>query len=674
MKQKNKLLFAGSFDPFTVGHKDIVDRALDMGSEVIVAIGIHPDKKGMFSIAERMAQIQRIYAAEPRVTVCTYEGLTVDFAAQVGATALLRSIRSVKDMEYERELADMNRQISVSAQYPQGIDTVLLFARPEHTAVSSSLVRELLRMGHDATAFLPVFLLFFFTLFTLNTAAQNFDIDRTQIQKLQAAEFFISHFYVDSLTDAKVVESAIDGMLKQLDPHSTYIKAKDVERSTENLNGSFEGIGVQFNMIEDTLVVIEPVGGGPSERVGILPGDRFVTVNDTAIAGVKMSRDEIMRRLRGPKGSMVRIGVKRNGTSRIEEYTIVRDKIPVHTLDAHYMIDDSTGYVHLSSFGQTTHEEFMSAVREMQAKGMRRLVLDLQGNGGGFLVAAVQLANEFLSDRQLVVYTEGRAIPRQEFRADGKGTLQQMPVVVLVDTYTASASEIVSGALQDHDRGTIVGRRTFAKGLVQRQFELPDKSVIRLTTSHYYTPSGRCIQKPYKPGEKKQYEDDINQRMKSGELTNPDSIRFDSLLRYETLRLHRTVYGGGGIMPDRYVPLDTLQYTPLYRQLTAKSCFLNTSLHYLDKNRKRMLRKYGKFEQFRDEFQVPQEMEELLLEEARKQKVGYNDSTWQCTRESACLMLKALLARDLYGTSESLQLTNPANPIYIEGLKAIKEE
>ena len=663
--QKNKLLFPGSFDPFTIGHKDIVDRALLLADEVVIAIGVHPEKKGMFSVEERKEQIRRVYADEPRVTVCSYEGLTTDFAAEVGATALLRSCRSVKDFEYERDMADVNRKLT-------GIDTLVLFATAEHAAVSSSIVRELMRYGKDVSKFLAVFLCFFFHLSLLT--AQNIEIDRTQVQKIQAAEFFISHFYVDSLTEEKVVESAIDGMLKQLDPHSTYIKAKDVERSVENLNGSFEGIGVQFNIIEDTLVVIQPVSGGPSEKKGILAGDRIVTVNDTAIAGVKMSREEIMRRLRGPKDSTVRIGVMRNGVKGVNEFTIVRDKIPVHTLDASYMIGDSIGYIRLSSFGQTTHEEFMSAVRTLQTQGMRRLLLDLQGNGGGYLSAAVDLANEFLPDGTLIVYTEGRSIPRQDFRANGRGSLKYLPVVILVDSYTASAAEIVSGAVQDNDRGVIVGRRTFAKGLVQRPFELPDKSVIRLTTSHYYSPSGRCIQKPYKPGQKQQYDDDINQRLKSGELTCADSIRLDSTLRYKTLRQHRIVYGGGGIMPDVYVPLDTMQFTPLHRQLMAKSCILNTSLRYMDKHRKKLKKAYPTFAQYLAEFEVPQDMTDILLAEARKQHVDYSDSTWQATKETAHLMLKAFLARDLWDMSEYFQVVNPINPIYLEGLKALKEE
>ena len=530
----------------------------------------------------------------------------------------------------------------------------------------------------------------------LAVQAQSFTINPEMVRKVQAAEFFISHFYVDSLSEGKVVDSAIEGMLKQLDPHSTYIKAKDVERSVENLNGSFEGIGVQFNMIEDTLVVIQPVSGGPSERKGIIAGDRIVLVNDTAIAGVKMSRDEIMRRLRGPKGSKVRLGIIREGVKGINEFVIVRDKIPVHTLDAFYMVDNKTGYVKLSSFGQTTHDEFMTAVNSMKEKGMTRLVLDLQGNGGGYLQSAVEVSNEFLPEGEMIVYTDGRAIQRQEYRANGQGTLKDIEVVVLVDSYTASAAEIVSGAIQDNDRGTIVGRRTFSKGLVQRPFELPDKSVIRLTTAHYFSPSGRCIQKPYKMGGKKEYDDDINQRLKSGELTanfnrfikgekvaanERDSVylREDSLfkslfpdsLKYKTNHKQRVVYGGGGIMPDVYVPLDTTQYTMLYRQMSAKSCILNTSLKYMDKHRKSLKKAYKTFDEFRSQFEVPQDMMEQLFAETKKAKIDYKEEDLPTTLPQVKLTLKGLLARDLWEMSEYYQIVNPETDIYQAGLKVL---
>ena len=329
------------------------------------------------------------------------------------------------------------------------------------------------------------------------------------MRKLQLAEMAITNFYVDSLNEQKLSEDAIRGMLKGLDPHSTYTDAKETKAMNEPLQGDFEGIGVQFNMIEDTLVVIQPIVNGPSQKVGILSGDRIVSVNDSTIAGVKMPRIDIMKILRGKKGTKVKLGIVRRGVSNILTFVVTRDKIPVHTLNAAYMIRPGVGYICLESFGMKTHEEFMDAVKELEKQGMKSLILDLQDNGGGYLQAAVQISNEFLKDNEMIVYTEGRNVRRQNYKAIGNGRLQKMRVYVLVNEFTASAAEIVTGAIQDNDRGTVVGRRTFGKGLVQRPFDFPDGSMMRLTIAHYYTPSGRCIQKPYKKGDLKDYEMDL---------------------------------------------------------------------------------------------------------------------------------------------------------------------
>lgn len=521
-------------------------------------------------------------------------------------------------------------------------------------------------------------------LLPLWTWAQSLSIDPNMARKVQAAEFFISHFYVDSLSEEKVVDDAIEGMLKGLDPHSTYIRARDVERSTEHITGSFEGVGVQFNMIDDTLVVVQPVSGGPSERMGIQAGDRFITVDDTLIAGVSMQTNEIMRRLRGPKGTRVRIGVQRDGVAGLNEFTIERDKIPVTTLDAAYMAAEGVGYVKLSSFGQTTHEEFLAAVEPLRRAGMATLVLDLQGNGGGLLEAAIQISNEFLPQGALIVYTDGRSSGRRDYTARGDGSLQDIRLIILVDSYTASAAEIVSGAVQDNDRGYVIGRRTFGKGLVQRPFELPDHSVIRLTVSHYYSPSGRCIQKAYKLGEKQDYQDDIGNRLKSGELTNDllneQLIAADSALsslwqqlcpdslRKQTLQLGRMVYGGGGIMPDIYVPLDTARQTPLYRQLSAKSCLLGASLKYVGKQRAQLLADYPDPTAFIAAYTLPQEAIDLLLSEARAKGITYTDEELQATLPLAKRTLKALIARDLWTLSEYYQALNDQNDIYVRGI------
>ena len=516
-------------------------------------------------------------------------------------------------------------------------------------------------------------------LFPLSASAQfhlNFGND-SPIRKLQVAEMAITNLYVDSVDENKLVEDAIRGMIEKLDPHSAYSTAKETKAMNEPLQGSFEGIGVQFNMVEDTLLVIQPTLNGPSEKVGILAGDRIISVNDTAIAGVKMSKEDIMKRLRGKKGSKVRLGVVRRGIGDVLSFTVTRDKIPVHTLDAAYMIKPGVGYIRIGSFGATTYEEFMEALQKLRNQGaLESLVLDLQDNGGGYLQAAAQIANEFLQKDDIIVYTEGRSVPRQDFRATGDGHLRTgCRIVVLVNEYSASAAEIVTGALQDQDRGQVVGRRTFGKGLVQRPIEFPDGSMISLTVAHYFTPSGRCIQKPYVKGEKRDYEEDIEKRFKHGELYSQDSIHFSDSLRYETLRLHRAVYGGGGIMPDFFVPLDTTQYTLFHRQLAAKGVIINTSLKYIDKNRRQLSKQYASFEDFRAGFNVPQEVVDDVVAEAEKQNVKpKNDEELQQTLPMLRTQLKALIARDLWDMNEYFAIINEQNHIVQRALQILDQQ
>lgn len=484
------------------------------------------------------------------------------------------------------------------------------------------------------------------------------------IRKLQIAEMAISNLYVDSVNEEKLVEDAIRGMLSKLDPHSAYSTAKETKSMNEPLEGSFEGIGVQFNMVQDTLLVIQPVTGGPSERMGILAGDRIVSVDGAAIAGVKMAREEIMKRLRGPKGTKVKLGVVRRGIADLLTFTITRDKIPVKTIDATYMIRPQVGYIRIEGFGATTYTEFMESVNALKQQGMRDLILDLQENGGGYLMAAVQIANEFLHKNDLIVYTQGRTVPRQEYRAQGDGKLLDGKVIVLVNEFSASAAEIVTGAIQDQDRGQVVGRRSFGKGLVQRPIEFPDGSMIRLTIAHYYTPTGRCIQKPYTKGDSEDYGMDLEKRFKHGELYSADSIHFADSLKYQTLRLKRTVYGGGGIMPDFFVPLDTTQYTSLHRQLAAKSIIINTNLKYVDNNRKRLQKEYPSFADFNARYTVPQSLIDQIMEEAKKQKIKpADDKELQRTLPTLRNQLKALVARDLWDMSEYFQIMNEQNHI-----------
>jgi len=526
---------------------------------------------------------------------------------------------------------------------------------------------------HDLKRVGMVFLLGLTSCLALQAQHSRRD-DDAALRKLQLAEIAIYNFYVDSVNQNKLVEDGIRGMIEKLDPHSSYSTAQETKAMNEPLQGSFEGIGVQFNVVQDTLLVIQPVSNGPSERVGILAGDRIVTVNDSAIAGVKMSKEEIMRRLRGPKGSKVRLGIVRRGIKGVLTFVVVRDKIPVKTLDAYYMIRPTIGYIRIGSFGLTTYKEFMEAVAILKQQGMNDLILDLEENGGGYLNAAVDIANEFLKRNDLIVYTLGRSVPKQEFRADGKGRLLAGKVVVLINEFTASAAEIVTGALQDQDRGEVVGRRSFGKGLVQRPIEFPDGSMIRLTIAHYYTPSGRCIQKPYTKGDAQSYALDIEKRFEHGELYSADSIHFADSLKYKTLRKQRLVYGGGGIMPDYFVPLDTTLYTPYHRQLAARSYLINANLKYVDAHRKALKQQYPDFATFLVRYEVPQSLLDDIRKTAEKDKVKPKDEAeWKKSLPQLRLQLKALVARDLWDMSQYFQVVNEANPIVQKALTLFQQ-
>lgn len=493
------------------------------------------------------------------------------------------------------------------------------------------------------------------------------------MRKLQTAEMAITNLYVDTVDENKLVEDAIKGMLEKLDPHSSYTSAKETKSMTESLQGSFEGIGVQFNMSQDTLVIIQPITNGPSEKIGILAGDRIISVDDTTIAGVKMSREDIMRRLRGPKGTKVKLGIVRRGIDGVQTFIVTRDKIPLKTIDAIYMIRPQVGYIRIGSFGATTYDEFMEGVNTLQAQGMKDLILDLQDNGGGYLQAAVQICNEFLQKNDLIVYTQGRTTRQQEYKAHGNGRLLSGKVMVLINEFSASAAEIVAGAIQDQDRGQVVGRRSFGKGLVQRPIEFNDGSMIRLTVAHYFTPSGRNIQKPYTKGDMESYAKELDDRVKHGELYSVDSIHFADSLRYQTLRRKRTVYGGGGIMPDFFVPLDTTQFTKFHRQLAVKSIIINNNLRYVDSNRKQLKKKYETFSDFLNHYEIPQSVIDQVMKDAEKEKIKPKDNAeLQQTLPFLKLQLKALVARDLWDMSEYFQVMNERNHIVMKAVELIK--
>lgn len=508
---------------------------------------------------------------------------------------------------------------------------------------------------------------------SIPTIAQTQAEVEEALRKLYMATVMTSARYVDSVNVNELTEAAIRGMLGKLDPHSTYTNAKETKQFNESMQGSFEGIGVQFNILDDTLMVIQTVAKGPSEKVGVMAGDRIISVNDTAIAGVKMKQEEIMSRLRGPKGSIARLGIKRQGVKETVYFNVKRDKIPVHTLDAAYMVTPTIGLIRFSQFGQTTYDEVAEAIRKLKGEGMESLILDLQQNGGGLLNIAADLASEFLPEGDTIVYTRGRAVPQQMFRSKGGTLFQTGKLVVLVDEYSASASEILAGAIQDNDRGWVVGRRSFGKGLVQVPIELPDHSMIKLTVSRYYTPSGRSIQKPYTKGDRKSYDMDAITRYNNGELTNADSIHFPDSLRYYTRKQHRVVYGGGGIMPDQFVPLDTTRFTPLYRQISARGMIVQANLRFLDKERKQLGKRWKTFNDFKARFEIPGETLDAILAEAEKKELKPKDEEERReTRRQLARILKALAARDLWDMSEYFAIIYGDDPVVLKAVEMIE--
>lgn len=509
-------------------------------------------------------------------------------------------------------------------------------------------------------------------------AAATFGISaqysRSKQQKLLMVENIVNNLYVDNVDEEKIVENAVRGILENLDPHSSYSTKEETTSSQETMQGSFSGIGIQFNMQKDTLYVVQTIAGGPSEKVGILPGDRFIAVDDSIIAGRKLKNTDIMKRLRGPKGTKVNIKVKRGSNAELLEFRITRDDIPLNSIDAVYMADGKTGYIRLSRFAATSYKEFKDAITKLKKQGMQQLILDLTDNGGGYMQIAAQIANEMLNRGNLIVYTQGRKSPRQNLNADGSGTFRTQKVVVMINQFSASASEILSGAVQDWDRGVVVGRRSFGKGLVQREFLLPDSSSFRLTIARYYTPSGRNIQKPYVKGDREDYDKDIIDRYNHGELQSADSIHFADSLKHTTLRLHRTVYGGGGIMPDVFVPLDTTQYTDYHRRLVAKGIIPQFALRYVDKNRADLKAQYPDAQKFIKEFTVTDEMLNNLVDAGKAEKVDFDKSQFAKSKEMLRTFVKAAIANDLFSTGAYFQIVNEQNDIYKEALSIINDD
>jgi carboxyl-terminal processing protease len=493
-------------------------------------------------------------------------------------------------------------------------------------------------------------------------------------EKVGLIMYFIENYYVDQVNDKKLSEDAIRSLLRELDPHSSYISPEEAKEMNEPLEGNFDGIGISFNMMTDTLYVIETISGGPSEKVGILPGDKMIYVNDTLIAGVNMSTKKVMTYLRGPKGTKVNVKVKRGNVPELIDFVITRDKIPIYSLDAAYMLDNNVGYVRLSRFGATTLDEFKEACKKLQDEGMESLILDLQSNGGGYMPIAIGLVDEFLDRDKLIVYTEGRREPKKTWKSTSKGLFEQGKLIILINEYSASASEIVSGAIQDWDRGVIVGRRSFGKGLVQKQVPLPDESLLRLTVSRYYTPTGRSIQKPYEKGDEMSYAMDVIERYNKGEMMHADSIHFPDSLKYQTLVNKRTVYGGGGIMPDYFVPVDTSFYSDYIRKINAVGVTPKTALRIVDKQRASLLTQYPTSDSFNEFYDISDTELELLKSIAQEDKIEFDEKGYEKSLSVIKAQLKALIARDLYDGAAYYKVINQINDEYLEAVKIINDD
>ncbi len=488
-------------------------------------------------------------------------------------------------------------------------------------------------------------------------------------QKLATTLYLIENFYVDTTNMDKVTEDAIIAALKELDPHSAYISKKDVEKANEPLVGSFEGIGVTYQLIRDTITVISPTAGGPSEKVGIMTGDQIIKIDGEDAFGKKIDNEYVQKRLRGKKGTKVTVSVKRSYDPELIDFEITRDKIPLNSINASYMLDNHVGYIKLDRFAQESAQEFKDAFTKLQAQGMESLIFDLRGNTGGYLNTAIEMVDQFITEDKLIVFTEGIHSPRQEWRSTKDGLYTTGKLVVLIDEGSASASEILSGAIQDHDRGIVIGRRSFGKGLVQRPFNLPDGAQIRLTTSRYHTPSGRCIQRPYEKGVE-DYAKEMTKRLERGEYYHADSIHFPDSLKYKTDG-GRTVYGGGGIMPDIFIPVDTAYNSKLYTNLVRKGALNRFTTDYSLKHRDAIKAQYGDFDSFNKDFVVGQDLVDGLKAAAKEAKVEWNDEQFARSEKFILLQMKALIARNVWETQQYYQVMASSDPGIMKALEIL---
>ncbi len=482
---------------------------------------------------------------------------------------------------------------------------------------------------------------------------------------------WIDKYYVDSVNEELLVEHAIAELLKELDPHSSYLTKDEVAKLNEPLQGNFEGIGVSFNLLNDTVYVISPVDGGPSHKAGIKRGDRIVKVDGTNIAGIGIDSDKVYGMLRGKKGSKVDVSVLRRDIPELIDFEIIRDKIPIKSIEASYMVTNDIGYIKINRFSMTTLDEFKEIVTGFKKNHVRDLIVDLTGNGGGYLEVAIKLADEFLDNNKLILYTQGTNSPKKEYYATREGNFEKGNVIFLIDEGSASASEILAGAIQDWDRGIIVGRRSYGKGLVQKPLLLPDQSMIRLTIAKYYTPTGRLIQKPYDMS-RDDYDKELLNRYNNGELSHKDSIHFPDSLKYYTLKNTRIVFGGGGIMPDYFVSIDTSYYSTYYRRLISRRILDQFVLEYVDKNRAMLMTRYENIGNFRDNFPVDQELIRSLVEYADKKGVPVVEKDFSVSKEQIEMLLKAYIARDLWSNSEFYYISNEKDPKFETAMTILK--
>lgn len=508
----------------------------------------------------------------------------------------------------------------------------------------------------------------------LNAQSQPRDGKEMQssLQKLSTMYYLINNFYVDTANLESLTEEAIVSVLKELDPHSAYISKKDVEKANEPLVGSFEGIGVTFQIFQDTILVVSPVPGGPSDKVGVMAGDKIVKIDGEDAFGKKVTNEYVAEHLRGKKGTKVTLGIKRGKSNELIDFDVVRDKIPLNSIDAAFMVDKNVGYIKLDRFAQTSNTEFEEALQKLKAKKMKSLILDLRGNTGGYLNIAAELSNQFLKKDMTIVFTEGDKSPKQIFNTDKNGKFTDGKLVILIDEGSASASEIVSGAIQDWDRGVLIGRRSFGKGLVQRPFSLPDGSVIRLTTARYYTPTGRCIQRSYEKGSEDYYKE-MTKRMKHGEFYHSDSIQFPDSLKYSTLLSGRTVYGGGGIMPDIFMPVDTTFATKLYTDLVRKGIFNRFTVDYVMENREALIDDFTDFDNFDKNFNVTDSMLDDFKKLAEKEGVEWNEEQYERSAPMIKLQLKALIARNEWDMEKYYQVVMKEDKMIDEAIKILND-